>query len=489
MVSGLVLAGWFFNIEELKKGLAHSSSMNPVSGVSSIISVVALWCLASSRNNIQKLGRMFAVLVFAAGLMIFVDVGFYKTLAVNTSLCLLFTGLSVMLYIFKFRYNVLIADWFAVITAVFSFGSLIGYIYDDKALYTVFGKIPMALPTAISYFLLSTSILLFRSETGLLRIFTKQYPGSRMARYLIPVALLLPIASGLLRKYTLSSFSLSSPFSFGYIIMINVVFMVFLIWRGAHSMNRSSLDLEKERKRAEILNARLLKDETKLLKQALMETQIRQQKELIQATIDGQEKQKKEIGMELHDHINQVLASTKLYLELAKGDESVRVEVIDKCRQHVTYAIQEIRNLSRSLVLPENGNDSILENIAVLVNNLQQSSGLNIHTRINGDVFRLLDKKQQVSIYRIIEEQLQNAVKHAHATHVNIHVWHDEQHIRLLLYDNGQGFDMSKQRRGIGLNNISSRVTSMEGELEIVSAPGEGCELRISIPIPGEQAI
>jgi signal transduction histidine kinase len=377
----------------------------------------------------------------------------------------------------------MIADWFAMLVALLSFGSLIGYIYEDNGLYTIFGQRPMSLPAAVSYFLLSTSILLFRSETGMLRIFTKQYPGSRMARYLVPIALILPIATGLLRKYTFNGFEISS-FSFGFIVMINVVFMVFLIRRGADSMNRSWLDLEKERKRAEMLNARLLKEETKILKQTLMETQIRQQKELIQASIDGQEKQKKEIGMELHDHINQVLASTKLYLELAKSDERKRLEIIEKCRDQVLYAINEIRDLSRSLVLPETGKESIIDNIATLVNNLHRSSGLSINTQIDAEILKSLEKKKQVSIYRIIEEQMQNVVKHAKASHVHINLWHDNGALRLLLFDNGRGFDTNKYSKGIGLNNISSRVASMDGELEIVSAPGEGCEMRISVPLP-----
>jgi two-component system sensor histidine kinase UhpB len=215
-----------------------------------------------------------------------------------------------------------------------------------------------------------------------------------------------------------------------------------------------------------------------------METQIRQQKELIQASIDGQEKQKKEIGMELHDHINQVLASTKLYLELAKSDERKRLEIIEKCRDQVLYAINEIRDLSRSLVLPETGKESIIDNIATLVNNLHQSSGLSINTQIDAEILKSLEKKKQVSIYRIIEEQMQNVVKHAKASHVHINLWHDNGALRLLLFDNGRGFDTNKYSKGIGLNNISSRVASMDGELEIVSAPGEGCELRISVPLP-----
>jgi two-component system sensor histidine kinase UhpB len=66
---------------------------------------------------------------------------------------------------------------------------------------------------------------------------------------------------------------------------------------------------------------------------------------------------------------------------------------------------------------------------------------------------------------------------------VLIHVWKDKAFVRLLFYDNGKGFDMNQQRSGIGLSNISTRVSSMDGEMEIISAPGDGCELRIAIPV------
>jgi two-component system sensor histidine kinase UhpB len=56
----------------------------------------------------------------------------------------------------------------------------------------------------------------------------------------------------------------------------------------------------------------------------------------------------------------------------------------------------------------------------------------------------------------------------------------------MIFFDNGRGFDVHNYRKGIGLNNISSRVASMDGELDIVSAPGEGCELRIAVPAPVE---
>lgn len=502
----MVFTGWFFDIAEFRKGMVNSVSMNPVTGLLCAICVVSLWCVTRPQQNKHRIGQILAIIVLTVGAVRLFEItggfnvgiaqwlftseliedrikGFPNTIAPNTAISMVLTGASLAFYHVKFRAPIILSDWFAMLTLLISLGSLIGYLYEDVHLHAIYGSIPMAVPSALSFFLISSAVLLFRSDVGILRLLLKSYFGSRMARYLIPLALLLPIASGIARKYTQLNLGFDGSFSLGVIIMINIVFMILLIWRGAVSINRNIVALEKERMRAEQLNERLRREETKKLQRKLMETKIEQQKALIQATIEGQEKEKKQIGMELHDHINQILASTKLYLEVAKSDVSLREQMIVKCSEQIHFAINEIRNLSRSLVLHDSGKESILENITMLVNNLRHTGGLQITTELSYDAMNQLEKQQQVSVYRIVEEQLQNVMKHARASHVFIKLWLDKQTVRLMVNDNGKGFDPNQLRKGIGLSNINSRVTSMDGQLQIVSAPGSGCELNISIPV------
>lgn len=502
----MVFTGWYFDIAEFRKGMVNSVSMNPVTGLLCGVSVISLWCVTHPQQNKHRIGRVLAIIVLAAGAIRLLEItagfnigmtqwlftskliednikGYPNTIAPNTAICMLLTGASLAFYHMKSRGKVILCDWFAMFTLLISLGSLIGYLYEDVRLHAIYGTIPMAVPSALSFFLISSAVLLFRSDVGLLRLLLKSYFGSRMARYLIPLALLLPIASGIARKYTQINVGFDGSFSLGVIIMINIVFMILLIWRGAVSINRNIVELEKERMRAEQLNERLRREETKKLQRKLMETKIEQQKALIQATIEGQEKEKKQIGMELHDHINQILASTKLYLEVAKSDASLRDEMIAKCSEQIHFAINEIRNLSRSLVLHDSGKENILENITMLVNNLRHSASLQITTELSYDAMNQLDKQQRVSVYRIVEEQLHNVIKHARASHVFVKLWLDKQTVRLMISDNGKGFDPNQSRKGIGLSNINSRVTSMDGQLQIVSAPGQGCELNISVPV------
>jgi two-component system sensor histidine kinase UhpB len=90
-----------------------------------------------------------------------------------------------------------------------------------------------------------------------------------------------------------------------------------------------------------------------------------------------------------------------------------------------------------------------------------------------------LESKKQVAIYRIVEEQLNNIIKHSHARHVNIQLVKEGCQLHLFIEDNGRGFDTETKRRGIGLSNIQSRTEMLHGQLEIISNPGKGCKLRI----------
>jgi two-component system sensor histidine kinase UhpB len=157
--------------------------------------------------------------------------------------------------------------------------------------------------------------------------------------------------------------------------------------------------------------------------------------------------------------------------------------MIQKSSDQIIYAINEIRNLSRSLVLHDTNKDAILENIIILIRNVEKSASIAIDSEISSQAMNSLDKKQQVSIYRIIEEQLQNIIKHANAGNVIIQLGIENKHVKLEVKDDGRGFDVNQKKRGIGLSNISSRVASMDSDLEVISAPGQGCQLRVTIPV------
>ena len=221
----------------------------------------------------------------------------------------------------------------------------------------------------------------------------------------------------------------------------------------------------------------------KKLEQELLEKQISHQKALTQATIDGQEKERREIGKELHDNIGQQLTTTKLFLDMAKttADDGT-AEMVSLALKGVSDVINEVRSISHALVPPILGDIGVIESIEAMVENIRYAQLL----KIDFDYFDFnedrVPENQQLMLYRIIQEGLNNIVKHADATHVNIVIKNINKKLTLELKDNGKGFNHNKVRKGLGLTNIKNRAELFGGTVSIVSAPGAGCLLKVAVP-------
>jgi two-component system sensor histidine kinase UhpB len=121
------------------------------------------------------------------------------------------------------------------------------------------------------------------------------------------------------------------------------------------------------------------------------------------------------------------------------------------------------------------------DSITALLETVQSSSGLLIHFE-QATYADNLTMDQKLAIYRIVQEQLNNVIKHAKATEVVLRLSQTKNKTILTIQDNGQGFDTSVQRHGIGLNNIISRTKVFDGEVKIESKPGKGFMLFVSLP-------
>jgi two-component system sensor histidine kinase UhpB len=214
----------------------------------------------------------------------------------------------------------------------------------------------------------------------------------------------------------------------------------------------------------------------------LVSHRIIQQKLITEAAIQIQEREREEIGKELHDNINQILASTKLYLELAlDGNLETLGDAVSKSHQNVTFIIEEIRRLSKKLV-PPSLETTLAEAIRDLIDEIQAIAPLKISLRTDLDE-KLLNENIKLMIYRIVQEQINNILKHAAASQVEIKIETDEEKLDVVIVDNGVGFDTNKKSKGIGLRNIENRVRFYNGITHVISRPGKGCCLEISIPM------
>lgn len=217
----------------------------------------------------------------------------------------------------------------------------------------------------------------------------------------------------------------------------------------------------------------------KKLEEQLLQKELEKQKSISKATIETQERERSQIGRELHDNVNQVLTTTKLYLELASSDAGLKDALLKKAQQNIMYVINEIRQLSRSLMNPSLGDLGLIASVADLVENIQATRKLHLIFEADEAIEERLPDALKLTIYRIIQEALNNAVKHAQATTVSVFLRSNNQGIELIIEDDGIGFNPDQIKRGAGLNSIKNRVYLTNGVLQITSRPGDGCMLTI----------
>jgi len=218
-------------------------------------------------------------------------------------------------------------------------------------------------------------------------------------------------------------------------------------------------------------------------KRVMLEKELSLKKQqIIEAVLNAQERERKIIGEELHDNINQILTAVKLRLGFILETNADSTELIAKCANNVTLAIEEVRKLSKALILPSNLKElGLVSSLDILVKDLKTITSLDICIQAEEFNEQLLAEDQKVAIYRIIQEQLNNVLKYADASNVKIYLSSSEDNVNLSISDDGKGFDTKVKRNGIGLYNIVSRAELFQGNVEIDSSPGNGCTLSVQL--------
>jgi PAS domain S-box-containing protein len=223
--------------------------------------------------------------------------------------------------------------------------------------------------------------------------------------------------------------------------------------------------------------------EHKMLELALAEQKVNQQRSITEAAIQIQEKERTDLGRELHDNINQILTTTKLYIDMAINDEEIREQLLYKSYANISKAIEEIRSLSRSLVPPSLDDIGLATAITEMIAQVNETSKLKVTLTTSGMSKNTLSDPLKLMVYRIVQEQLNNIIKHAKAKKAAVKLSISKKILNIIVTDDGIGFDQKKKVRGIGLSNISSRAALHKGKVEIITAPEGGCTLKVFIPL------
>jgi signal transduction histidine kinase len=214
----------------------------------------------------------------------------------------------------------------------------------------------------------------------------------------------------------------------------------------------------------------------------LLENQLdiqrqRERRKIIKATIDAQEKERSDIGKELHDNINQTLTTVKLYNEIVLEDFQQNKTLLEKSIRILNNAINEIRQLSKQLTGPESNTFSLKDLIAELAESINIMQKVNIQFRHRGLEALSLPKEFKTGIFRIVQEQINNTLKHAKATKITILILNKNGILTIRIVDNGIGFNVETSKKGVGLINMISRTEALGGTIDIQSQPGKGCQL------------
>lgn len=207
--------------------------------------------------------------------------------------------------------------------------------------------------------------------------------------------------------------------------------------------------------------------------------QLKNKTEITRNIIKAEERERNRWAEELHDNIAQILGVVNLYVSTIGNRQGNDKEMLQKITELVQQSITEIRQLSANLKPPVFGEEGLKEVIGGLLSNIRRVKELNFTLEINDALCdQYLNNEQKLMIYRIVQEQVNNIIKYAEAQNVLIQIEIGHPQVIVRIKDDGIGFEADNLEGGIGLKNIRGRLNLFNGNLEVISSPGQGCELR-----------
>ncbi len=228
---------------------------------------------------------------------------------------------------------------------------------------------------------------------------------------------------------------------------------------------------------------------SKLVQQAELNRQIiidlikEQSIETLNARLEGQEKERTRVARELHDHLGGTLAATKISLAgLKRKLPDSAMDDYENTMSMVKTAYQETRQLSHDMMAFPLKDLGLEASFRALCTTINKSGKLRVDFDLHEGQALFLGTEKELHLYRILQELLQNVIKHARATAVTVQLTHDSGQGTLLVEDNGRGFPEKSIKEGLGLGNIRHRVERLSGTLDIDSRPGGGSTIIVQFP-------
>lgn len=206
-------------------------------------------------------------------------------------------------------------------------------------------------------------------------------------------------------------------------------------------------------------------------------------KQLLESKLEIQEQTFDMISQEIHDNVGQILSLAKVQLSIVEQRQVVDGELLGSVKESISLAMTELRDIAKSLSSERIQLLSLQESIHQEIRRINRSGFIKVSSDIRGTEKNLPDQQKLIA-FRIVQEGLQNIIKHAGASEVKVSCLYLDDSMYITIFDNGIGFNPEKEMKkqeGLGLQNIFRRAAMVGGKAEITSSPGEGTTLQIQM--------
>ncbi|MDO7846572.1 sensor histidine kinase [Hymenobacter sp. M29] len=242
-----------------------------------------------------------------------------------------------------------------------------------------------------------------------------------------------------------------------------------------------------------VLRQRRQRERQRQQAQARQIAALHQERQLLatEAMLKGQEEERSRLARDLHDGLGGMLSTVKLYLGSARGNLVLTPEsahLFTRSIEHLDSSIREMRRVARDLMPEALLTFGLPAAVRDLCDTIAQSQS---QLRVQCDVFGLdecLPQRTELVVYRLVQELLNNVLKHAQARQVIVQLARHEQQVQVVVEDDGRGFDPAARplSAGVGLRSLQARVDYLGGTLEVQSQPGQGTAVTIEFTLKPE---
>ncbi|GAB3954611.1 hypothetical protein GCM10028805_40360 [Spirosoma harenae] len=275
--------------------------------------------------------------------------------------------------------------------------------------------------------------------------------------------------------------------------IVAILLIAGLLFWNNRQLQTKNREIDKQRTLLEMVREQLAENNKTLEIRVNERTEelVRANQELIRkneaikaAHFKGQTVERKRVALELHDNLSSLLSAVNMSIQVINPQNLSEPEqtVYRNVKQLIQKAYAEVRNISHNILPIELERDGLVTTLNTLINQLNQNSPLELSLAITGFQKRV-PVEIEFNVYSIVFELVNNAIKHANATTILVSLHRTDSGIDLRVTDDGIGLEQNTGKRGIGLQNIQTRLDSLGGTFDSKQPTDKGTRIHIKIPI------